>query len=264
MPDDRWQDAAAYDRFMGRWSRRLALEFLAWLGVRPDADWLEIGCGTGSLTRAILENARPRSVTACDTAKDFVSYCTDQLSYPNFRVAAASTDDLPAREGGYDVVVSSLVLNFLPEPVQALRRMREACAVGGEVAACVWDYSDGMELLRLFWDAAVALDPRAAPLHEGRRFPICQPDALRRAFAAADLEGVAVDSLAIATVFASFDEYWGSFLDSPGPAPTYVSSLSQEARQRLAGRLRAEIRGGEDGSIRLQARAWAVKGSRGS
>jgi SAM-dependent methyltransferase len=263
MPDDRWEGAAAYDRFMGRWSRQLALKLVAWLNIKPEANWLEIGCGTGSFTRAILENARPRSVTACDTAKDFVTYCAENLSAcSDLRVVATPDGVLPARKGGYDAVVSSLVLNFLPEPIQALRQMREACAMEGWVAACVWDYSDGMEFLRLFWDAAVALDPDAAKLHEGCRFPICNPDALRRAFTAADLDAIAVDSLTIPTVFASFEEYWSSFLDSPGPAPSYVSSLSQEARQRLADRLRSEVGSAADGSIGLQARAWTVKGMR--
>ncbi|HEV2855181.1 MAG TPA: class I SAM-dependent methyltransferase [Thermoanaerobaculia bacterium] len=260
MLDDRWEDAAAYDRFMGRWSRQLASRFLAWLEMKPGAHWLEIGCGTGSLTRAILEEARPQSVTACDTAKDFVNYCAENLLYANLRVVAIPTGDLPAREGGYDAVVSSLVLNFLPDPIQALRQMRKACAPGGWVAACVWDYSEGMEFLRFFWDAAIALDPNAARLHEGSRFPICRPDALRHALGAADLEAVTVDPITIPTVFTGFEEYWGSFLNSPGPAPTYVSSLSQEARQRLAGRLRAEVSSAPEGSIHLQARAWAVKG----
>ena len=260
MADDRWKDAAAYDRFMGRWSRRLALEFLAWLDAQPGADWLEIGCGTGSLTRAILERAQPRSVTACDRSADFIRYCAENLSQDNLRWVAAPAESLPAREGGYDVVVSSLVLNFLPEPVEALRRMREVCAVDAWVAACVWDYSGGMELLRRFWDAAAALDPGAAAVHEALRFPLCHPDALRNAFTEAGFESIAVDSITIPTVFASFEDYWAPFLEGTGPAPSYVSSLSEEARQRLADRLRATLASAADGSLPLQARAWAVKG----
>jgi trans-aconitate methyltransferase len=263
MPSDRWEDAAAYDRFMGRWSRPLASEFVSWLAVPPSAKWLEIGCGTGSLTRAICEESHPESVVACDTAADYVHYCREHLRYPGLTVVSATTDTLPAVPSGYDAVASSLVLNFLPDPAQALVHMREVCAPGGSVAACVWDYAAGMELLRVFWDAAVALDPEAQPLDEGSRFPLCHPDALRSAFAGAGLESVTVAPLTVSTTFASFDDYWAPLLDGPGPAPTYVSSLPEDRKRQLADRLRAQLSGAGDGPIHLRARAWAARGVRG-
>lgn len=262
MNDDRWRDAAAYDRFMGRWSRLLGLEFVTWLRLPPAASWLEIGCGTGSLTTAILETARPASVTACDTAEDYVRYCAENLRYDNLEVVAATIDALPRRARGYDAVVSSLVLNFLPDPVAALARMREACAPGGCVAACVWDYSEGMEFLRLFWEAAVALDPRAEAQHEGVRFPLCQSGPLRTAFLEAGLDGVVVEALTIRTRFADFDDYWTPFVNGPGPAPAYVASLPESHREELAGRLRALLPRTGSGRIELQARAWAARGFR--
>lgn len=260
MPKDRWAGAAAYNRFMGRWSRALALEFLSWLGAQPNAHWLEIGCGTGSFTRAILENARPISVTACDISPDFIRYCSENLRYPNLQVLATPQGYLPTREGGFDIVVSNLVLNFMPDPAQSLLQMRQSCADRGIVAASVWDYSDGMEFLRIFWDAAAELDREARQLHEGSRFPICHPGAFRNAFIAAGLRDVTVDSVSIPTVFASFNDYWNAFLDSPGPAPTYVSSLSEESRQRLAEYLRLRLVAEADGSIHLMARAWVATG----
>src|SRR5512142_3420265 len=114
MYRDRWADAAAYDCYMGRWSRPLALEFVSWLGIRPAATWLEVGCGTGSLTRAIFQEGRPRSVVACDTAVDFVAYCREHLRYPGLSVVATPKDALPDGASGFDAVVSCLVLNFLP------------------------------------------------------------------------------------------------------------------------------------------------------
>ena len=262
MPRDRWEGAAKYERFMGRWSRALARAFVAWLQVPAAASWLEIGCGTGSLTGAIGELGQPASVLACDTAPDFVRDCRERLRYPQLTVVPASPGSLPTGAAGHDAVVSSLVLNFLPDPVASLAQMREACSPTGCVAACVWDYSEGMEFLRIFWDAAVALDPEARSLHEGSRFPLCRREALHAAFVDAGLHSVHVDPITIPTAFAGFEDFWAPFVDGPGPAPTYVASLSESARDRLAERLREILAGVDDRPIPLRARAWAAKGLR--
>jgi trans-aconitate methyltransferase len=260
MTTDRWENAATYDRFMGRWSRPVAREFVRWLDIPPSAAWLEIGCGTGSLTSAICELANPASVLACDTAPDYVAYCKAHLTYPQLSVEATTPGQIPSPAFPLDAVVSNLVLNFLPDPIAALDQMRDVCAPDACVAAAVWDYSDGMEFLRLFWDAATALDPAAAALDEGRRFPICQPEPLRRAFDQAGLRSICIDPIDIATVFSTFDDFWTPFVNGPGPAPTYVSQLSDSAQQQLATRLRHSL-GTEP--FRLRARAWAAKGVRG-
>jgi SAM-dependent methyltransferase len=264
MPKDRWEDASAYERFMGRWSRALAREFVTMLAVPPAASWLEIGCGTGALTSAICELGLPASVVACDTAADFVAYCRDHLHYPQLSVVPVPPGSLPVTAAGFDAVVSSLVLNFLPAPVDALRRMRDACSPHGCVAACVWDYADGMEFLRVFWDAAADLEPAAQAFHEGARFPLCTPDALRSSFEAAGLRDVSVAPITVPTHFADFDDFWGPFIDGPGPAQTYVASLSASKRQRLADRLRSALGHDARSPIRLRARAWAAKGARGA
>lgn len=260
MPIDRWEDATAYERFMGRWSRSLARELVGMLAVPPGGNWLEIGCGTGALTSAICELSQPASVVACDTAPDFVAYCREHLQYPQLSVVLVTPDAIPQSATGFDAIVSSLVLNFLPAPIDALRQMRERCARHGCVAACVWDYSEGMELLRVFWDAAVALDPAAAALHEGARFPLCRPDTLRSAFEAAGIEAVSVEPLVVSTSFVDFEDFWSPFVDGPGPAPTYVASLSASGRQRLAERIEAILAPGAYSRIELRARAWVAKG----
>ena len=260
MPVDRWADADAYERYMGRWSRSLARDFVRWLAVPPSAGWLEVGCGTGSLTTAICEDGAPASVVACDAADDFVAFCRERLRYPALTVVASPKDGLPAGASGFDAVVSSLVLNFLPDTNRALVQMRAACRPGGRVAACVWDYAEGMEFLRAFWDAAVAVDPGAAALHEGARLPLCRPDALRAAFVSAGLEAVEVAALTIPTPFASFEDFWAPFVDGPGPAPSYLASLSPESRRLLEERLHALLFPAEGKPARLRARAWAVRG----
>lgn len=262
VPDDGWREADAYEGFMGRWSRPLGSRFLSWLAIPPGAHWLEVGCGTGALTSSIRELSAPGSVTACDTAAPFVAYCAAEVKGPGITIVVGGPGGLPRRRPGYDAVVSSLVLNFLPEPAVALSEMREHCVPGGCVAATVWDYSDGMELLRIFWDEAIALDPTVRSLDEGERFPLCRPDALRALFEAAELEDVTVAALTVPTRFPSFDDYWRPFTRGVGPAPRYLASLSAARRHALEARLRSRLMRTDTVGIALSARAWAARGRR--
>jgi SAM-dependent methyltransferase len=168
--------------------------------------------------------------------------------------------DLPAREPGFDAVVSGLVLNFVPEPDHAVESMLQRVRPKGFVGAYVWDYSRGMAFLRYFWDEAVAMDPSARDLDEGHRFPLCQPDALTSLFDRAGLRRVETRALEIQTNFADFDDYWKPFLGSTGPAPTYLASLDSDRREHLRNRLKQRLPAAADGSISLRARAWAVRG----
>jgi hypothetical protein len=139
--------------------------------------------------------------------------------------------------------------------------MRRVAAPSGTVAAYVWDYAEGMRLMRAFWDAAAALDPAAASLDEGRRFPLCRPEPLARLFAAAGLREVATRAIDVPTVFRDFDDYWDPFLGGQGPAPAYCVGLAEDARTALRERLRTSLPVAPDGRIRLTARAWAVRGT---
>jgi SAM-dependent methyltransferase len=260
-PNDLWEGASTYERFMGRWSRELARAFVTWLGISPARHWLEVGCGTGALTTRILEIARPASVVATDPSEQYIAHARTALPDNRVQFLAASVDELPTRVPGYDVVVSSLVLNFIPDPTAALREMGSLAAEDGVVGACVWDYGGWMQFLRRFWDAAVELDPSALPYDEGERFPICSPSALGAAFREAGLSGVEVEALEIATRFKDFDDYWSPFVGGPGPAPGYLCSLSPQRQQDLARRLAATLPRNEDGSIPLTAKAWAVRSS---
>jgi len=258
-PKDVWESASAYERFMGRWSRDLARALVSRLGISHGCHWLEVGCGTGALTSAILELGHPASVVATDASPQFVSHARAALPDDRVQFLTADVDKLPPRRDGYDAVVSSLVLNFLPDPTAALRKMRSLAAKGGTVAACVWDYAGEMQFLRRFWDAAVARDPAARQLDEGERFPICNPSALETAFREAGFTGVTADVLEVTTRFKDFDDFWMPFVGGPGPAPGYLSSLPPNEQQYLAGRLAATLPRNEDGSIVLKARAWAAR-----
>jgi len=257
---EQWAAGDAYEAFMGRWSRQLAIEFLKWLAPRPGANWLEVGCGTGALTRAICQRTHPTSLLACDPSPQFVSYARKAKMDCPAEFLIAGADDLPHRDGSFDVIASGLVLNFLPNPQNAVRLMLDRIRPRGLLAAYVWDYAEGMQFLRTFWDEAVALDPSAAPLDEALRFPICQPDALIELFEQAGLDAVTTEALQVPTVFPSFDAYWTPFLGATGPGPSYIATLNPDAQARLRLSLERRLVRAPGASISLTARAFGVRG----
>jgi SAM-dependent methyltransferase len=161
--------------------------------------------------------------------------------------------------GIFDAIVSGLVLNFIPQPEQALAGMMRVARKGGVVGAYVWDYAEGMQMMRHFWDAAVALDPKVSEIDEVRRFPHSRPEPLKELFQGAGFHQVEVRPIEVPTVFRDFDDYWLPFLGGQGPAPSYLMSLNDERRAVLREKVRAELPISADGSIPLLARAWAVR-----
>jgi SAM-dependent methyltransferase len=260
IPGDGWTTGDAYDAYMGRWSQPMARAFIEWLHPNTSSQWLECGCGTGALTAAICDNCQPLSVMACDPSEPFIQHARKNLVDPRVSFIVAGADALPRRDDGFDVVVSGLVLNFLADPAQAVASFRERLCPEGTVAAYVWDYEEGMMFLKSFWEEAEALDTRAAALNEGRRFPLCRSNALASLFRDAGLSHVETGSLEIPTSFANFEDFWTPFLRGTGPAPSYVASLDPAARESLRVRLSQRLHAENDPSIRLRARAWAVRG----
>jgi SAM-dependent methyltransferase len=256
---DVWASGDAYEPYVGRWSRLVAREFLIWLALPPGLRWLDVGSGTGALSRVILDSAGPLAVVGVDQSKDYVAYASGRVSDPRATFRVADAQALPFPNPEFDVAVSSLVLNFVPAQARALAEMRRAVRKGGTAAVYVWDYAGEMQLMRRFWDAAVALDPAAQELDEGRRFPVCKPEPLAELFRQVgfrDVDGRAID---VPTVFRDFDDYWSPFLGGQGPAPGYCMSLTEDRRAALRERIRTGLPVRHDGSIHLTARAWAVK-----
>lgn len=255
-----WSSADAYEPYVGRWSRRVGDELLTWLGRPPSQSWIDVGCGTGALTQTVIARAAPRSIVGVDPSLSFVAHARATTRPPgHFIVGSAGW--LPLPDDWADTVVSGLVLNFVPDPARAVRDMARVVTPGGTVAAYVWDYAGKMQLMRRFWDAAVELDPAAAPLDEGPRFGLCAPEPLSELFERAGLSNVVVRAIDVPTRFRDFDDYWEPFLGGHAPAPAYVVSLTDERRVQLRELLRARVPGGPDGSIELVARAWAVRGT---
>jgi SAM-dependent methyltransferase len=259
---DVWAAGDLYEPYVGRWSRVVAREFLAWLAVEPDRDWLDVGCGTGALTQAILETAAPRSIRGVDPSPGFIEHARAHTADGRASFEVGDAQALPVGDQSVDAAVSGLVLNFVPDPALAMQEMARVVRPEGRVAAYVWDYADKMELLRHFWDAAAALDPSALELDEGRRFPICGPQALSDLFVGAGLTRVEVRPIEVPTSFRDFDDFWTPFLGGQGPAPAYAMSLDEDRRARLRERIRAHLPASSGGSIHLIARAWAVQGRR--
>jgi SAM-dependent methyltransferase len=261
-PGRLWAAGEVYEPYVGRWSRTVAAEFLPWLGVAPGARWLDVGCGTGALTGAILDRCAPDAVLGIDPSPGFLAYARHHLADPRAAFRPGDAQALPVGDAAFDAVASALVLNFVPDAARAVAEMRRAARPGGRVAAYVWDYAKGMQMMRRFWDAAAALDPAGAgDRDEALRFPLCRPGPLQALFEAAGLREVEVTAIEVPTVFRDFDDYWTPFLGGQAPAPAYCMSLGEDRRAALRERLRATLPAGPDRRIPLSARAWAVRGT---
>ncbi|BCJ56246.1 methyltransferase [Actinoplanes sp. NBRC 14428] len=209
MVRDVWEQGEAYEAYVGRWSRRVAGPFVAWLGLPPGGRWLDVGCGTGALSAAARE-AGAGLVVGADPSAGFLR----AGSGPRI---AADARALPLAGGTFDAVISGLALNFVPDPGRAAAEFARVATPGGTVAAYVWDYADGMRMMRFFWDAAAEADPGGAA-DEGARFPLCRPEPLAALWRAAGLAHVTVRPIEIPTVFPDFADYWDPFLGGQGAA----------------------------------------------
>jgi SAM-dependent methyltransferase len=258
---DAWQAGQSYERYMGRWSRQIAARFVAWLAPPRDAAWLEVGCGTGALTAAILADGAPRSVLAVDPSESFIAYARAAIDDPRARFEVASAQALPVLDASIDVVASALVLNFIPDRAAALAEMQRVLTPDGLLAFYVWDYpGGGVRFIEAFWQAAVALDPAAGALDEGKRFPHCTRDGLAAICREASLRPLAIEPIEIETRFPDFEAFWQPFTLGAGPAPGYCASLAEAQRAALKARLAQAL--GTERPVSLVARAFAVKAQR--
>jgi len=246
---------------MGRWSRVLGDAFVRFAGLEDGERVLDLGCGTGSLTAAIL-SARPTvDIVGLDPSPAFVNAARDRFHDARARFETGDAQHLPFADATFDRVLSMLVLNFVPDPDAAASEMRRVTRTGGHAAACGWDYGGGMEMLRFFWDAATALDPAAAARHE-ERMRLCRQGELEALWRGAGLADVRETGLTIETRFASFADYWQPFLGGVGPAGSFVAALPTDQQQALEAKLRTEAWGDRPDEERvLSAKAWAVVGA---
>ena len=257
---ENWGSGGPYEQYAGRWSRRVAQKFLEWLNIAPGQIWADVGCGSGALVDCILANCMPRSVLAVDRSEGFIAEAQNRIGDRRVRFEIGDATSLPWPSASCDVTVSGLVLNFVSNAGQMTREMARVTRPGGVIAAYVWDYVDGMEMMRHFWDVAAQVNPNDSKLDQAERFPLCQPEPLQTLFRAAGLGSISVRAIGVPTVFRDFDDYWKPFLGKQGAAPTYLASLNQESTERIRDTLRARLVTAADGSIAMSAKAWAIQG----
>ena len=256
---DSWESCDSYEYYMGRWSRLVAESFIEWLSPSSGLKWLDIGCGSGALSEAIIYNHESTVLTAIDQSEDFVSTAQNRLS-SRVQCIVGNALSLPLGNSSVNIAVSGLVLNFIPEPEKALSEMRRVTDAGGTVAVYIWDYAGKVDFLRHFWDAAVDIKSEALNLHESNRFPDSNAEALKRLFEKAGFVDIETTSIEITTYFRDFDDYWKPFLGGQGPAPSFVLSLNEDKNNKLRHTLKLRLPTQQDGSISMVARAWAAKG----
>ena len=252
-----------YDYLMGRWSRLMAPKLVNYAGVADGDHILDVGCGTGSLTHALLDAGPTVKVTAIDGSNDFIKIARQNVADDRVTFSQGDAQSLQYPSNTFDKCVSLLVMNFIPDAKSAVSEMRRVTRTGGTLSAAVWDYGDGMEMLRHLWDEAASLDDLAAAKHEGN-MPLCRKGELATLWADGGLTNVDETGLDIQMDFTSFDDYWEPFLTGIGPSGSYVSNLDASTQTALKDRLRDKLTQGKDQEpFSLSARVWAVRGSVG-
>jgi SAM-dependent methyltransferase len=245
---------------MGRWSRLVAEEFVTWLALSRNLRYLDVCCGSGVLTEAIVQRVRPARVAGIDASPDQIAFARARRAARGVTFDTGDALHLPFAENAFDVAVCGLGLNYVPDPQRALGEMRRVLIPHGTVAIYVWDYAEGARFLREFWDTAAVIDPDATAHDQARRFPLCQPDGLQRLFERATLQGIEIAALHITTRFSSFDDFWLPLFSGQGSAPNYLGSRDEATRNAIRERLRHSLPLDAQGAIVLPARAWAIRG----
>ena len=245
----------AYDAFMGRYSRPLAVAFADRAGVVADQRALDVGCGPGALTGVLADRLGPDAVTACDPVEAFVAECAAR--HPGVDVRRGRAEELPLGDDAVDVALSQLVLHFVSEPAEAAAELARVLRPGGTAAACVWDSDEEMAVLRHFWDAALAVGldvPGPA-----RALRLGGPGEIAGLLAGAGFEDLEETTLTVSTTYTGSDELWSGFLAGIGPAGAYCAGLPDDDREALRAAVHDSL-GSPDGSFTLGATARCVVG----
>src|SRR4029453_18957005 len=200
-------------------------------------------------------------VLGIDESEPYVAYAQAHHQGERVRFEVGDAQHLHFVDASFDRTLSLLILNFIPDPGKAVKEMVRVTRPGGTIAAAVWDYGEGMKMLRVFWDEAVALNP-AADGKDERHMPLSRRGELSELWRRHMLENLSDKVLTMETRFSSFEDFWSPFLERQGPAGAYVATLSANDREQLRLNLRRRLLGeGADRPIVLGARAWAVRGT---
>jgi SAM-dependent methyltransferase len=258
----RASDGAAYEVFLGRWTRLLAGPFAEFARLPEEGAIIDIGCGTGSLALTLAERRRGR-VAGIDIAAPYIAFARSRSGSRGVDFVVGDAASLPYGHRCFTAAVAQLALNFVPDAALAVREMRRVVGPGGVVAAAVWDFRGGLVYQRLFWDTAAGLDPGAGATRD-RLFssPLALPDGLPLLWREAGLGAIERSSITIRMEYANFADYWEPLLGGQGPVGAYVASLAPEQRAMIEERVRLSyLSGAPDGPRSMTATAWAVRGT---
>jgi len=244
--------AAAYDRFMGRYSVPLAPEFAAFATVAAGQRVLDVGCGPGALTAELVSRLGPAAVAAVDPSEPFVAAARER--HPGVSVRLAAAEQLPFEDQGFDAALAQLVVHFMTDPVGGLREMARVTRKHGVVAACVWDHAGGQGPLSVFWEAARELDPDVGDESE---LAGAREGHLAQLFQAAGLHEVEESALSVDVEHPSFEEWWEPFTLGVGPAGVYAAGLDEPRQARLHELCREML---PAAPFVVSVRAWAARG----
>jgi SAM-dependent methyltransferase len=252
--------SAAYERYMGRWSRLLAPHYIGFARVKNGERVLDVGAGTGALTSALEAVMSSGTLVGIDPSESFVRYAEKNAKSHRVTFEVGDAQALRFADASFDHTMAMLVMNFIPDHDKAVAEMRRVTRPHGIVSSCVWDYNAGMQSLRIFWDEVVALDPAAEPKDE-RNMMLTRQGQLGQLWRKAGLSNVQETSLTVDQSYVSFDDYWGPFLTGVGPGGAYVASRTADQRGQLEARLRKRLLGTrDDGAFALRAQVWCVRG----
>lgn len=251
--------ADAYDRHVGRYGAELASALIDFAGVEPGMRALDVGCGPGAVTAALVERLGAASVRGVDPSEPFAEAC--RARHPGVEIAVAAAEELPFGADAFDAALSQLVVNFMRDPEAGVREMARVTRPGGVVASCVWDYAGEMTFLRAFWDAATEIDPDgAAAVDEGIVMPWCRDGELAELWRRAGLVDVRFTPLVVSASYDGFEDLWSPLPRGVGPSGAFVQSLDEAGRAALRAAYRRRLGVGDE-PFDLTARAWAVAGA---
>jgi SAM-dependent methyltransferase len=258
-----WTNGVSYENYTGRWSRLIADKFIDWLNVKQARmeRCIDMGCGTGALSEALLANEACTSLMSLDRSTAFISFAKQRIRLSNVEFVMGDAQNTSLATATYSLVVSGLVLNFVDSPEKMLREMRRLGRPGGVLGVYIWDFADGMEPIRKFWDAAHKCEaPHVRECDAGLRYPICQRDNLLRSITEAGWLKPEVAPIEINARYENFDDYWRPFLSGQGTGPAFAVSLTDEMREKVRKTLMSLVTDTPDEPFTLRTRAWGAKG----